>query len=121
MKKLNQETKQKLIDMAKSNNINIITAIRMVGDFGKYKVRKNYKISDIEYLKQINDITTDICSKYHSLNIAVEYVKALGKMKGLENACTEINEMTLANIEKKNLSLKPKLEIVRDNENRTIN
>lgn len=118
MKKLNEETKQALVKKAKENDNYLARAFKFICDFGKYKERKKYVISDVEYKKQMKDIQSQILSVFHNFNISMEILKLHKLTDEHKDVLTEVNAIIMdeikADIADEKNQAAPALEIVKD-------
>jgi len=118
MKKLPTETKQALVKKAKENDKYLAQALKFIGDFGKYKERKKYPLSDVEYIKSMRDIQSHILSVFHNFNIAMEILKLHKLTDEHKEVLETVNAIILdeikADIADEKNKAAPALEIVKD-------
>ena len=123
MKHLKEEIKNQLIDKQLQNNANIAQMIKFIGDFGKYKERKKYVISDKEYQAEIEKIQHSIYNVYHCLNVALAVLNLHKKEPEYKTAIDEINDL----INERIADMNNKAEQAKDNhpeigkDERTVN
>jgi len=128
MKKLSTETKKELVKKAKENDKYLAQALKFIGDFGKYKERKKYPLSDVEYKKSMKDIQSNILSVFHNFNVTLEIIKLHKLTEEHKEVLTEVNEIIMDEInaeiaDKKNraeLPVYPKLMVEKEDD-RTVN
>ena len=95
MKKLPEEKIKKLSEKAKENSKYLLQALKFIGDYGKYKERKKYFLSDKEYENEMQKIYTHIYSIFHSYNIAIEIIKLFKKDDAFKEAVKNVNAILI--------------------------
>ncbi len=98
MKKLPTETKKLLVNKIKENDAYLAQSLKFIESFGKYKERKKYPISDVEYKKAMKKIQSEILGVFHNYNISMEILKLHKLTKEHKDVLIEVNAIIMDEI-----------------------